>query len=108
MPNRTLQEIIAEGLSEAAVAEHGRPLTQYLVTVGSERIGGVTDPDLGSFVTLTVHPVGFEYKAETFGIDNNTLLTREELDARKQFHVNEARVVRDASQQPVTTGGTAE
>lgn len=94
---KTLQEMIAHGLSAAAIEEHGRVLTEYKITVGSERIGEGVD---GNFVTLTVAPVGFDYKACRFGIDNNTMLTPEELEARKTFLVNEARLTAEAAANP--------
>jgi hypothetical protein len=89
----TLQEMIAVGLSEAAIAEHGRPLTSYTLTVGTERIGDGVD---GGMVVLTVAPAGFEYKAQDFAIDNNTLITRDQIEARKTYLVNEANALRDA------------
>lgn len=102
MNNRTLQQIIADGLSQAAIDEHGRTLTQYTITVTTEPID-VNVP--GHLVVLTVAPTGFDYKAERFGIDNNTLLTAAELDARKQYLINEAKAARDAAAAAANGGG---
>jgi hypothetical protein len=87
MTQKTLQAIIAEGLSQAAIDEHGRALVSYRITVGTEPIAPSVP---GNFVTLTIAPDGFDYKAQKFGIDNNTLLTTEELEARRQYLVNES------------------
>lgn len=90
----TLREMIEHGLSAAAITEHGRQLTRYEITVGTEAIGeGVN----GYMVVLTVTPVGFAYKAQKFGIDNNTLLTPAELEARKTYFVNQAREIAEAA-----------
>lgn len=104
----TLQEMIVDGLGDAALAEHGRQLTRYEITVGTELIGvGVP----GNFVTLTVAPVGFPYKAQKFGIDMNTLLTPAELEARKTYLVNEPRTLAgapEAQTAPASLGATAQ
>jgi hypothetical protein len=55
--------------------------------IDEEPIGPGVD---GTITVLTCCPHGFEYLTHKFGVDGNALMPPEQVEAKKQFMVNEA------------------
>lgn len=85
--------------------ETGDVRRQFDLFIEDEPVG----PGVDSTITvLTVCPHGFEYLMHRFALDGAAMLTPEQIDAKKQFMVNEAAQRNLAAQQTTATLATVD
>lgn len=82
--------------------ETGAARAHYDLFVDQEPVGPGVDEKI---TVITVYPHSFEYLAHRFGVDGNALASPEQVEAKKQYLVNEAAVAAERQRELAASEG---